>query len=351
MNWRIFYTMEINPNQPVYQEPPSNPPPQPSGQPIQPLPPPQKKRHGISCFVILIFLGAIFIFFVLFVGFIGFFSTLRGKVALLEVEGIIVDAQDLVQELHYYANNPSVRAIVVRLNTPGGSTVASQELWEEIKKVRTSGRPVVASMGNVAASGGYYIACATDEIYANPASLTGSIGVIINYANWEGLAKKLGLRFEVVKKGEYKDIGSPNRPMTEAERELLTNVLNDVYMQFIDDIYSARRHQMRKAYFAHHPGAEDSETTDVVKQFLYSIADGRVFSGRQAYEYGLVDNLGNLDDAIRRAGVLGKIVGKPPIFKKRKPFSIYDILRGSVKDAIRQVTSDMPELEYLFIPR
>jgi protease-4 len=350
MNGRFFYTMETNPNQPVYQQPPSYPPP-PSGQPTCGLPqPPQKKRRGISC-ILLLSLGVIFTVLVLFVGFIGFLSTLRGKVALLEVEGIIVDAQDLVQELHYYANNPSVRAIVVRLNTPGGSTAASQELWEEIRKVRTAGRPVVASMGNVAASGGYYIACAADEIYANPASLTGSIGVIINYANWEGLTKKVGLRFEVVKKGEYKDIGSPNRPMTEAERELLVNVINDVYVQFIDDIYSARRHQMRKAYFAHHPEAEDSGTSDVVKQFLYSIADGRVFSGRQAYEYGLVDNLGNLDDAIRRAGILGRIIGKPPIYKKRKPMNIYDILRGEVKNAIRQVTSDMPELDYLFIPR
>ncbi len=312
------------------------------------------ERSGIRkpIIIILIILGGVVFLLVISALAGALLPVLRQRVALLEVKGTIIDVSDIIHELHIYRDNPMVKAIVVRLETPGGAAGASQELYEEISKIHAKRiKPIIVSMGNVAASGGYYVACGADEIYANPGTLTGSIGVIMNFTNWERLVRKVGLRFEVVKSGKHKDIGSPNRPMTPEEHRLLQGIIDDVYNQFVDAIYQNRRAKLAKAFHTLHPDVADSPTTDVVKQYLKSIADGRIFSGRQAYVYGLVDKLGNLDDAIMRAAALAGIKGRPRIYRKRRRKRLLDLLTGEVSKTLRGIAADSPTLEYRLIYR
>ncbi|HVG01925.1 MAG TPA: signal peptide peptidase SppA, partial [Nitrospira sp.] len=155
------------------------------------------------------------------------------RVALIRVEGVILDAQATIGELKHYSENPLVKAIVLRIDSPGGGVVPSQEIHDAVKRVKNkSNKAVIASMGTVAASGGYYIAAATDRIIANPGSLTGSIGVIMETANLEGLLKKIGVEGVVIKSGRFKDVGSPLRKMSDEERKLLQSVMDDVHHQF-----------------------------------------------------------------------------------------------------------------------
>ena len=231
--------------------------------------------------------------------------TSRESIGILDLEGPIFDVREPLKRLNMYSENASVKAIVVRINSPGGAVAPSQEMFEALKKARRMGKKVVVSMGSVAASGGYYIACAANEIYANPGSLTGSIGVIAEFPNVEGLMEKVGVRFETIKTGKFKDTGSMFRPMTEAEHELLREMLMDVYDQFVEAVADSR---------------------DMPVKEVEEYADGRIFSGRQALEYGFVDALGTESDAIDRAAALAGIKGKPRIIRKQKkrfPFSQY----------------------------
>ena len=201
--------------------------------------------------------------------------------ALIRVEGVILDAQSTVTELKRFGENPSVKAIVLRIDSPGGGVVPSQEIYDAVQRVRNkNNKAVIASMGTVAASGGYYIAAATDRIIANPGTLTGSIGVIMETANVEGLLKKIGVEGIVVKSGKFKDVGSPLRKMTGEEQALLQSVMDDVHKQFIEAVAEGR--------------ALEPST-------VQALADGRIFTGRQAKEAKLVDELGNLEDAIQLA--------------------------------------------------
>jgi len=313
----------------------------------------KKKSSGKYILIVLLIGGALFFFVVVVATIIGtVLPGMRGRVALLDVQGVIYDARGYVDELHSYYHSPMVRAIVVRIDTPGGSAAASQELYYKILELRRrKTKPIIASMGNVGASGGYYIACAADEVYANPATLTGSIGVIMNFANWQKLVKKVGVRFEVIKSGEHKDIGSPNRPMSEEEKVILQDVIDDVYDQFIEDIYRTRKASLEKACFLSQDMEEDSLTSGVVRQYLTNLADGRIFSGRQAFEYGLVDHLGTLDDAILRAGYLAGMRGRPKVYQKKKPLRFFGLLEQKLSLLIRQYTPDYPSLEYRFIAR
>ncbi|MBN1902927.1 signal peptide peptidase SppA [Candidatus Sumerlaeota bacterium] len=313
------------------------------------------KRKSSSRYLLPIFLVALalFVFFIIIIVLLGaLMSSARGRVALLDVQGVIYDARQIIEELHFYEGNPAVRAIVIRIDTPGGSAAASQELFYEIYQIRKKrAKPVIASMGNVAASGGYYIACGAEEIYANPATLTGSIGVIMNFTNWEQLVDKIGIRFETVKSGQFKDIGSPNRPMTDNEKELLQSVIDDVYGQFTDDVYQSRRKGLERAFHALYPEEDDSSTTDGLRQFMAGFTDGRIFSGRQAYEYGFVDHLGNLDDALQRAGRLAGIKGRPRILQKKKPMKFFGLTQSRIDYILRSLSPDYPSLEYRYIPR
>lgn len=233
------------------------------------------------------------------------------RVAVVEIEGVIVDALPVVRELEEHRENPSVRAVVVRIDSPGGVVGPSQEIYDAIRRFRAKDKPVVASMGAVAASGGYYIAAAADRIVANPGTLTGSIGVIMQMAEFEGLFKKVGVRYQVIKSGRYKDIGSPARAMTEAERRLLQSLLDDVYEQFVDAVAEGR---------------------DLDRQAVLALADGRIFSGRQARSLGMVDALGGLQEAIELAAELGGIPGKPRVLYPRRPFSLLDLARWLLGD-------------------
>jgi protease-4 len=221
----------------------------------------------------------------------------RESVAIIEVEGPIFNIEEPLKQLKAYLDSSSVKALVVRINSPGGSVASSQEMFEELKRVKDKGKKVVISMGSVAASGAYYISCAADEIYANPGTITGSIGVIAEFPNVEGLMDKIGVRFETIKTGKFKDSGSMFRPMTAEEQQLIQEMLMDVYEQFVEAVAESRRMPI-----------------DEVRKY----ADGRVFSGRQALEYGFVDALGTQSDAVRRAGALAGIKGEPNVIRKTK---------------------------------
>jgi protease-4 len=230
------------------------------------------------------------------------------RIALIRVEGVILDSQTTVGELKRFSENPSVKAIVLRIDSPGGGVVPSQEIHDAVKRVRTkNNKAVIASMGSVAASGGYYIAAATDRIVANPGTLTGSIGVIMETANVEGLLQKIGVEGVVIKSGKYKDVGSPLRKMSEEERDLLQAVMDDVHKQFIEAVAEGRAIELTDAQ---------------------ALADGRIFTGRQAKEAKLVDELGDLEDAIQLAADVAGLEGEPKIVEPRRRFSIRELLES-----------------------
>lgn len=236
------------------------------------------------------------------------------RIALIRIEGVILDAQETLGELKKFSENPSVKAIVLRIDSPGGGVVPSQEIYDAVRRVRTkSNKAVIASMGSVAASGGYYIAAATDRIVANPGTLTGSIGVIMEMANVEGLLQKIGVEGVVVKSGKYKDVGSPLRKMSDEERGLLQTVMDDVHKQFIEAVAEGR----------------SLEVTEV-----QALADGRIFTGRQAKAAKLVDELGNLDDAIQLAADVVGIEGEPKVIEQRRRFSIRELLESKLSSVL-----------------
>jgi protease-4 len=232
----------------------------------------------------------------------------ENRIALIRLEGVILDAQTTIGDLKRFSENPLVKAIVLRIDSPGGGVVPSQEIHDAVKRVRNkSNKAIIASMGTVAASGGYYIAAATDRIIANPGTLTGSIGVIMEMANVEGLLKKVGVEGIVIKSGRFKDAGSPLRRMTDEERKLMQSVMDDVHHQFIQAVAEGR-------------SLEVSE--------VQPLADGRIFTGRQAKEARLVDELGDLDDAIHLAADIVGIEGEPKVLEPRRRFSIRELLES-----------------------
>lgn len=213
------------------------------------------------------------------------------KVGVVEIFGIITDSRQIIEQLHDFRDNDSIKALVLRIDSPGGGVGPSQEIYDEVKLLNEK-KPVVVSMGSVAASGGYYVAAAAREIVANPGTITGSIGVIMEFANVQDLLEKIGLSSVVVKSGDYKDIGSPTREMSAAEREILQELIDDVHSQFVSSIADSRQ---------------------LDKQLVHSVADGRIFSGRKAVELGLVDRLGNLQVAIDRAAELAEMDADPNV--------------------------------------
>ncbi len=286
----------------------------------------------------IIIIGSFLIFSLLMVfAFLGissdegmFLAGMGKRVAIIDLHGVISDPADVVRQLKKYAKDSSVPAIVIHIDSPGGGAAASQEIYEEIKKAKEKGKRIVASMGSVGASGGYYVACAADTILANPGTLTGSIGVIFQFPVAEELFKKIGLRFEVVKSGEFKDVGSMNRRMSEGERKLLQSVIDDTYDQFVQVLVENR-------YLS--------------KEEIYDIADGSIFTGRQARELGLIDELGTLEDAIAIAGEMAGIEGPPKTIKEsRRKLSIFDLLTQKIDDLVKLDESEklMPKLQYIF---
>ena len=252
-------------------------------------------------------------------------GTFSKRVGLIEIVGDIDSSEGVVDQLEHMRLDSTVRAVVLRLDSPGGGVGASQEIYEAVRKVRDADKPVIASMGGVAASGAYYIACAADSIVANPGTLTGSIGVIMSFPNTEELFKKVGVRFEVVKTGKFKDIGSLSRPMTPEERDLLQTVLSNVYEQFVSAIAEGRGLERRD---------------------ILPYADGRIFSGDQAQAYGFVDRLGDLNDAIQLAASMADIKGRPVVVRKeRRRVSLLDLFQDKLQ-LVPGFSQSGPRLEY-----
>jgi protease-4 len=252
------------------------------------------------------------------------------QIALLRIEGVILNADEPVDQLRKFSENDAIRAILIRIDSPGGAVVPSQEIYDEVRKIRAEGRQkIVVSMGSVAASGGYYIASASDRIIANPGTLTGSIGVILEMPNFEGLMKKIGVETTVIKSGAHKDLISPFRKLGEDERAILQRVMDDVHEQFIQAVADGR-------------GLE--------KDTVAAIADGQVFTGRQAKDQGLIDEIGTFEDAIKITGELAGIVGRPIVVEPKKHFSLFDWISAISRGRIGALADPIPaiRLNYLW---
>jgi protease-4 len=282
--------------------------------------------------VVLVALAGLGLFFGL-AFFLGQWERFGGsKVALITLEGVILDSKEVIDQLEKHRMNPSVKAIVLRINSPGGGVSPSQEIYEEVIRTRqVNQKPVVASMGSLAASGGYYVASAADVIVANPGTITGSIGVLIQVPNISGLLQKIGVKSVVVKSGQHKDLASITREMTDVERHILQGLMDDVHSQFIDVVAKARKLDRKR---------------------VEALADGRIFTGREAKSLGLVDQLGNLQDAIDRAAALAGLPGKPKVIQERKRrFFLLDLLSSVGLDSFDWPGRAFPTLSVDYLLR
>jgi protease IV len=271
------------------------------------------RRRTILLAALAIYLGVAVLFVVaLSAGFSptgGGGAVFGARVAIVELEGTIIDVDDVLRELKSHRDNPQVKAVVLRINSPGGVVGPTQELHAAVMRLRESGKPVVASLGAVAASGGYYVAVAADKIYANPGTLTGSIGVIFQLPNLDGLMKKVGVDYVVVKAGRYKDIGNIARPMTAEEQRILQSLLDDVHAQFISAVATGRK---------------------LDRAQVLGFADGRIVSGAQAKDLKMIDALGGLEEALDGAAALAGLPRPPKVIGPHRKLSIMDLLRNQL---------------------
>ncbi len=287
---------------------------------------PVKRPFARGCLVVVLVLAAFFILF----GIVSRLDTLplaRGeKVAVLPITGLIADPEAPIEQFKKFARDDSVKAIVIRINSGGGGVGPSQEIFEEVRKLKGR-KPVVASMGAIAASGGYYIACGARKIYANPGTITGSIGVVMPFVSAKDLAEKIGIKGMEVKSGRFKDTGSPLRDMRPDEKQLLQTVVDNVHMQFVRAVAEGR---------------------NLPVESVLAIADGRILSGEQAKSLKLVDALGNLEDAVADAGKMAGIKGEPAVVTPpKKKLSLIELLREEVRTFIgEQVSAPPPRIEY-----
>ncbi len=228
------------------------------------------------------------------------------KVAVVRVEGMIVDSEETNRQIKKWAKDKSVKAIVLRIDSPGGAVAPSQEIYNALLRAKEK-KPVIASMGSVAASGGYYIAVACDKIIADPGTLTGSIGVIMMFDNFEKLWDKIGLKSVVFKSGKFKDTGSPFREVTDEDKALIQGIIDDIYTQFITDVAAGRQMDLEE---------------------VRKLADGRIYTGKQALDRKLVDEMGGMQVAINTAGELAKIDGEPKIVEEEEEESFLRWMLG-----------------------
>ena len=243
------------------------------------------------------------------------------KVGVIKISGPIIVSEQINSKLEKFKNRNDISAIVLRIDSPGGLVAPTQEIFEKVKSVREV-KPVVSSMGTVAASGGYYIALGSDSLIANPGTIVGSIGVIMNYPIATELLDKVGIKFETVKSGGLKDVGSYSREVTEADRRHLNEMVTNMHNQFI---------------------AAVEENRDIDRSELIKLADGRVFTGLQSKDLGLVDMLGTFDDAINIAGVLGNIKGKPKTIEiNKKNNSFFDLFTSNLEQATNSWFDELP---------
>lgn len=313
-------------------------PPPPVWQPpaAPPSAPPRKSRAGIF------FFGALSGCLVVVIGFVLLtmlavtgssdpeFSFAAEKVAVVPIEGEILDARETLELLHKYERSSTVKAIVVRINSPGGAIAPSQEIYSAIRRIREEGKPVIASLDSVAASGGYYIASACDPIIANSGTITGSIGVILQWFDVKELVSWAKLKPNTITSGALKDAGSPFRELTDAERQYFQSIVSQLHAQFVRDVARGRGKK-------------------IAPEKLNEIADGRVFTGEQALAVQLVDRIGTIDDAVRAAGAAGGIKGEPArIWPRRRQGGIFDLLTEEGASALveRVMTRRIPQFLY-----
>ena len=296
-----------------------------------------RKRHPVLFGLLLLSLIGVAFFFLVYG-----MSSVKGdkatfiakdRIGVVPLKGVILDSRPVNDALEKFSKDDSIKAIILRIDTPGGGVGPSQEIFDKVRSVRKK-KTVVASMGSMATSGGYYVACAAEKIVANPGSLTGSIGVIMHFTNVEDLFKKVGLRASVIKSGKYKDAGSPFRDMTKEERELLQALIDDVHEQFVDAVSGSR-------------------TLD--KEKVKEIADGRVFTGRQAVGLKLVDELGDLDHAAEVAATLAQLDGKPElVYPKEERRSVWRYMMEEMvsvlkREMVETVVETGPGLSYIYV--
>ncbi len=282
----------------------------------------QRKRSNLLLWIILGG-GAFFFFILCLLALAVYFSgesspgiSFSGnQIAAVELEGVISDSKEFIEQLKDYGNRSGVRAVVLRINSPGGGVAASQEIYEAIKKFRAeSKKKVVVSMGSVAASGGYYAACAADKIYANPGTITGSIGVIAEWYNYGDLLKWAKMESIVIKSGSLKDAGSGTRPLTEEEKVYFQNLIGNMYGQFVSAVSKSRK---------------------LKEEDVRKLADGRVYTGEEAKANGLIDAIGTYQEAIEEAGRIAGISGTPKVLSPaKKTYSILDLLLGDSRSAL-----------------
>jgi protease IV len=281
-----------------------------------------RKHPVIFGIVLLIALGILFYLFFYRVGAHSGQSkrfSLNNKIGVVNVHGVITNSVEITEHLEEFGKDDSITAIVLRIDSPGGGVAASQEIYDAVVELKKN-KKIVVSMGSVAASGGLLIACAADKIVANPGTITGSISAIMQFANFEELLKKVGLKSSVVKSGKYKDIGSPFREMTPEEQKIIQDLIDDIFNQFVDVIVRDRK---------------------LSREQVISIADGRVFSGRKAKEYGLIDSLGDMNTAAKLAIKLAGKDGKYDlVYPREKRLTLFDYLMQS---AAKQLNSSVKE--------
>ncbi|MDI6767079.1 MAG: signal peptide peptidase SppA [Bacteroidota bacterium] len=255
------------------------------------------------------------------------------KIAIIELKGIIIVSDEVVRQFKKYREDRSIKGILFRVDSPGGGVVASQEIYEEVKKTRIAEKPVIVSMGSVAASGGYYVSCPASKIIANPGTLTGSIGVISQFMRYDSLLGKIGVEVNTIKSGKFKDAGNPFRSMTLDDRTYFQKLMDDVHQQFILAVEHERK---------------------LTRDSIASFADGRVFTGEQALKIGLVDTLGTYEDAINITAKLAGIRGKPAIVKERKRvLTLFDWILGKIKIGdfigLKEDILNQPILQYRMV--
>ncbi|WP_408999380.1 signal peptide peptidase SppA [Syntrophus buswellii] len=287
------------------------------------------KRHPVIWGILLLFL-LLFAFYFLVQG----IASITGKrtafsgankIGIVDIEGIIKDSGEVVDHLNEFAKDDTVKGVILRINSPGGGVAPSQEIYDAVMELRKRKR-VLASMSSVAASGGYLVACAGEKIIANSGTLTGSISAVMYFTNTEELMKKVGVKASVIKSGKYKDIGSPIREMTEEEKVLLQGLVDDIYSQFLDVVV---RHR------------------NITSETLKDIADGRIFTGRQAQKLGLVDYLGDKQYAVTMLAKLVGIEGEPVVVYPRKKYeSMLDYVLQQTSSSLSAVLSTKQRFSY-----
>ena len=277
-----------------------------------------KTRAKTIVWALGILVGAIIVLSVSAYLILAIFETdfhIQDKIGVIPIKGPIVSSEPIISQLVNFKKDKSIKAIILRINSPGGGVGPSQEIYREVIKTREEKR-VIASLGGIAASGAYYIASAADKIIANPGTITGSIGVVVNFLQLHELFKKLGIGFEVITSGEFKSMGSPYRRLTDKERDLIKNLVYEIKEQFIADVAKGRNLPIE----------------DVAK-----IADGRIFTGSQAKRLKLLDELGNFQDAVE---IAKKLVGIKKevslVYPPKKRFRLLDLILGRYRDTLKK---------------